>query len=169
MDTDLAIASKRDQRSYRPDPLGTADLESILQAGRMAGSGKNRQARRFVVLRDCLDRAASLVTRPTNLEGAPVAVAVVGIGNSSYLGFDAGRAAQNMMLAAWDLGIVSCPNAIADRPGMANLLGLSPEEEVVIILSFGFPKNPRRIDQKTVDQWIGAADRLPLDELVEYR
>ena len=169
MDTDLAIASKRDHRNYRPDSLGQADLDRILQAGRLAGSGKNRQARRFVVIRDRLAEATPLVTRPSNLEGAPIAIAVVTVGKSSYNGFDAGRAAQNMMLAAWEMGIVSCPNAIADSEGMAELLGLSDDEEVVIVLGFGLPPTTRSPERKTVEEWTGAADRLPLEELVEYR
>jgi nitroreductase len=52
IDTYLAIASKRDLRSYRDEPLPDVAVDHILQAGRVAGSGKNRQGRRFVVLRD---------------------------------------------------------------------------------------------------------------------
>ena len=38
-------------------------------------------------------------------------------------GFDAGRAAQNMMLAAWGDGIGSCPNGIANPEALAAVLG----------------------------------------------
>jgi nitroreductase len=74
-------------------------VSRILQAGRVAGSGKNRQGRRFVVLRDLQAEAAELVTRPSNVRGAALVVTIV-VGKGKYAGFDGARAAQKMMLAS---------------------------------------------------------------------
>jgi hypothetical protein len=52
MDALTALRSKRDTRSYRPDPIDDATLDQVLDAARMAGSAKNRQPVRMVVVTD---------------------------------------------------------------------------------------------------------------------
>lgn len=52
-------------------------------------------------------------------------------------------AAQNMMLAAWNDGVASCPNGLPDPASVGELLGLGDGERVVIVLSFGFPHGAR--------------------------
>ena len=169
METQTAIASKRDTRKYRPGELPEGALERILQAGRITGSGKNRQERRFVVLRDRRLEASELVTRPSNVRDTPVTVAIVTAGDSAWTGFDAGRAAQNMMIAAWDEGIASCPNALADADAMRELVGAGEDEDVATLVSFGLPASDRDPARKSPEQWYAGAPRLPLEELVEYR
>ena len=75
---------------------------------------------------------------------------------------DVGRCAQNMMLAAWNEGVVSCPNGIKDPDAAAQICG----GEVKTILSFGYPANPRDPESRTADEWSAKANRKPLDELV---
>jgi nitroreductase len=58
-----------------------------------------------------------------------IAIVVSGKGP---VAFDAGRAAQSMMLAAWNEGVVSCPNGIANPESLAELLG---DEQVRDVLS----------------------------------
>jgi nitroreductase len=168
VETQLAIASKRDTRNYADGDIPEDIFERILQAGRMTGSGMNRQQRRFVVLRDRRLDASEMVTRPSNVRDTPVTVAIVtAIG--PWTQFDAGRAAQNMMVAAWDEGIASCPNALADPEGMKELVGAGDEEEVAILVSFGYPASQKDPGRKTPAEWQAGADRIPLGELVEYR
>ena len=81
--------------------------------------------------------------------------------------FDAGRAAQNMLLAAWDLGVGGCPNGMPDRERTAEFLELGEEERPAIILSFGYPARPRDPLSRTVDEWLAKAPRKPLNEIVE--
>jgi nitroreductase len=169
VDTQTAIASKRDTRRYRPGDVPDDVLELILQAGRITGSGKNRQRRRFVVLRDRRPEASELVTRPSNVRDTPVTVAIVTAGSTAYTGFDAGRAAQNMMLAAWDMGIASCPNAMADPDAMRELVGVGEDEDVAILISFGHPASDKDPGRKTPEQWYAGADRVPLEDLVDRR
>ena len=168
METQLAIASKRDTRRYRESEVPDEVLERILQAGRVTGSGQNRQRRRFVLLRDRRLEVADMVTRPSNVRDTPLTVAIV-TGDGTYSGFDAGRAAQNMMLAAWDEGFASCPNAIADREGMRELLGAGEDEDVAILVSFGRPASDKDPTRKTPTQWYAGVDRLPLEDLVDHR
>ena len=83
--------------------------------------------------------------------------------------FDCGRAAQNMMLAAWNEGVGSCPNGVADAAAMRDVLGLDDEDHFAIVLSFGYPARDVRPDARDPAEWIARADRRPLDELVERR
>jgi nitroreductase len=169
VDVYLAIVSKREVRAYADRPLPDDALRRLLEAGRLAGSSRNRQARRFVVLRDgALARAAEAVWSPGNVSGAAVAVAIV-IRGKGPTGFDAGRAAQNMMLAAWGDGIGSCPNGIADPEALAAVLGHADDEQVATVLSFGYPARPADPASRTPDEWIERADRLDFDEVVEVR
>jgi nitroreductase len=169
VDVFLAIASKREVRAYTDRALPEEAVRRLLEAGRLAGSSRNRQARRFVVLRDgALERAAPTVHVPDNLLGAALAVAIV-VRGKGPTSFDAGRAAQNMMLAASGDGIGSCPNGVADAEALAAILGQSDDEQVATVLSFGYPARPVDAESRTPDQWIARADRRAFDEVVELR
>jgi nitroreductase len=165
MDAYLAVVSRREVRDYLARPLEPELERRILEAGRMAGSAKNRQPWTFLVIRDdaAVEGVAGSVYEPLNVRGAAFLVAIVMSGGA---GIDAGRAAQNMMLAAWALGVGSCPNGIADRVGMNRALRLDEEDKVVAVLSFGYPA--KRIDprRRSPEEWIARARRKPFDEVV---
>jgi nitroreductase len=167
VDAYLAIVSKREVRSYADRGLPPEVVRRILEAGRVAGSSQNRQARRFVVLDRVREDAARCVFVPANLSTAALAVAIV-IGGRGPAGFDAGRAAQNMMLAAWNDGVGSCPNGIADADELSRLLGLDDSERVANIVSFGYPAREVDPARRSADEWVAAADRKPFDEIVTY-
>ena len=169
MDAYLAIASRREVRGYSGRPVPEEVQRRILDAGRVSGSSQNRQGWRFVWVTDrgLLERLAELVYVPSNVRGCAfaVAIAVSGKGPTS---FDAGRAAQNMLLAAWNEGVGSSPNGMPDRAAVGELLGLSGGEEPAIVLTFGYPARPRRDpESQPAEQWIEAADRKPFEEVVE--
>ena len=122
MDTFHAIVSRREVRDYDGRPLAEDAVRRILEAGRLAGSSRNRQQRRFVVLSDH-EAVAAAVFNPGNVRGAALVVAIV-VSGKGPLALDAGRAAQNMLLAAHNEGIGSCPNGIADADAMAAAVGV---------------------------------------------
>ena len=165
MEAYLAVVSKREVREYLARPLEPEVERRILDAGRVAGSAKNRQPWTFVVIRDdrAVEEVAESVYEPLNVRGAAFLVAIVMDGGA---GIDAGRAAQNMMLGAWALGVGSCPNGINDRIGVNRALGLDDDARVAAILSFGYPL--KRLDpaRRTPEEWIERARRKPFDEVV---
>jgi nitroreductase len=156
VDVYLAIASKRDERRYAARAIPADARRRILDAGRLAGSSQNRQAREFVVVSDA-EALAETVYVPSNVRTAALVVGIVGRN-----GFDVGRAAQNMMLAAWDEGIASCPNGIKDASAAEALLG----GEAAVILSFGYPARPRDPSARPAEEWSERANRKPLDDVV---
>lgn len=166
MDAYLAIVSRRETREYAARALEPETERRILDAGRLAGSAKNRQPWTFVVLRDdqLVERVAGMVYEPANVRGAAFLVAIVIHGKAP--GMDAGRAAQNMLLAAWAEGVGGSPNGIADRDGVAELLQAGPEDQVVNLLTFGYPAKPRDPERRSPEEWIERANRRPFDEVV---
>jgi nitroreductase len=167
MDAFLAIASRREVREYDGRPVPAEVERRILEAGRVTGSSQNRQQWRFDVLASEGARAAAAraVYAPGNVEGAALVVAVVVFGRGPTA-FDAGRAAQAMMLAAWNDGIGSCPNGTADHDALAAALGLGEGERVAIVLTFGYPARPRDPSRRAAEEWLARADRKPFDEVV---
>jgi nitroreductase len=171
VDTSLAIASRRETRRFSDRPLPADVLERILDAGRLAGTASNRQPWRFVVVEsaDARERLAETVYAPENVRGAAAVVALAGIGTGRISAFDAGRIAQNMLLAAWNEGVGSTPNGMPDPGAAEEALGLEGEETPIIVLSFGYPERPRDAESRTREEWSARANRKPLAELVERR
>lgn len=168
METRLAIASRREVRRYDGRPLPDDVVRRILDAGRLAGSAKNRQPWRFLLVEEPGRRAtlAETVFEPENVRGAALVVALV-VSGKGPLAFDAGRAAQNMLLAAHDEGVGGTPNGMPAAERAAEALGLSGEERPVIVLTFGYPARPRRDpSSRSREEWSERANRLRLDELV---
>ena len=163
-----AISLKRAVRSFADRPLEPAHLDRILNAGRRAGSSKNSQPWAFIVSRDRahlrelsavgpwaghLARAAvgiALVTPDPKIDEAPLSVM-----------FDLGQAAQNMMLAAWELGIGSVPATVYDHDLARRLLGYPADRHCEFLLSFGYPADPGELTRPPK-----AGGRTPLDEIV---
>jgi nitroreductase len=162
VDTYLAVASRRDERRYAVRRVPEDVVERILDAGRLAGSAKNRQPWRFIVVetRELLEQLAERVYEPSNVRGAALVVALVGSG------FDLGRAAQNMLLTAWNEGLLSCPNGLTEREEAAALLGLREGEQLAYVLTFGYPRGRRDPEARSAREWSARAKRKPLAELV---
>jgi len=165
MDTFLAIVSRREVRDYRPQEVPSEIVNRIVDAGRISGSSKNTQPWRFIVIRSrsTLNELAIIVTRPSNLEAAKLAIAIV-LDDSATL-FDGGRVAQNMMLAAWNDGVGSCPNDVKDAEGFHRILSTGGGLPSTI-LTFGYPPSRLSPERKHAGQWIASADRKPRQNIV---
>jgi nitroreductase len=159
VDTYLAIASRREVREYSDAPIPDDVVHRILDAGRLAGSSRNTQQWEFVVVSDKQALAAT-VYAPGNVLGAALIIAIAG----SAFPFDKARAAQNMMLAAWNEGVGSCPNGISDAEAVERIVGAP----VGIILSFGYPAKPRDPNSRSAEEWSAHAKRKRFDEVVRF-
>ncbi|HEX2110907.1 MAG TPA: nitroreductase family protein [Gaiellaceae bacterium] len=170
MDTFLAIASRRDWKRYADRPIAEDVVQRILDAGRLAGSGGNRQPWRFFVIesRALRDEIAETVFAPQNVLGARLVVAV-GVRGKGPTAFDGGRAVQNMLLAAWNEGIAATPNGVADPERIRSLLALAEDERPLIVLTFGHPRRPLDPESRSAEEWSAEANRKPLAEVVERR
>jgi len=161
MDTYLAIASRREVRNYSNRPLPDDVVHRILDAGRLSGSSKNTQRWEFVIVRD-KEALAEAVYAPENVRNAQLVVAIAG----EAAPFDIGRAAQNMLLAAWNEGVGASPNGIKDPDRAAEIAGSAP---VKMVLSLGYPEKPRDPQARTAEEWSARANRKPFDDVVKER
>jgi nitroreductase len=158
MDVYRAIVDKRDQRGFLPRAIPEEALRKILQAGRMTGSSKNREPNRFVVVRD-RERLASIAALGRQARWLADAALLVAIVQTERHEYDAGRCAQNMMLAAWGEGIGSCPAHVPETE-LATLLGVPASLHPNRVIGFGYVDPARAGAPRSV-----ARQRLPLSEL----
>ena len=146
MDVIEAIRTKRAVRVFQDRPLPDEVLTAILNAGRRAQSSKNSQPWHFVVVREraTLVALSKLGTYAGHLAGAALAEVIVTPDPAERwsIMFDAGQSAAYMQLAAWDLGVASCPATIYEPDQAEALLGIPPEWHVHAALSFGYPAAP---------------------------
>lgn len=159
MDLYRGTISKRDRRAFLPQPIPEESLRRILQAGRMTPSSKNAEPNRFIVVRSPEGKRALADLSPMARWLADAAVVIV-IAQVNEHPFDAGRCAQNMMLAAWNDGIGSCPAHLPEER-VRQLLGIPPEVFINRVIGFGYLDPERAGPPPAV-----ARKRKPLEELV---
>lgn len=155
-------------RRFEARPLEPVHRERILDAGRHAGSSKNLQRWDFIVIDDraLLGELAAVGPYAGHIAGAAVAIALVtpepmADGQPLSVMWDLGVAAQNMLLAAWELGIGSCPATVYDQPLARSLLGYPPDRHCEYLLSFGYPADPSELTNAP-----RAGGRKPLSDVV---
>ena len=160
MDAYEAIVSKRDTRRFTSEPVSEDDLNRVLQSGRMAGSAKNQQLNRIVVVTDADDRAklGACGRFADWIPECPVVMAIV-VPEDGGKAFDIGRMAQNMMVAANALGLASCPVTFHDEDCVRELLGFPEDHEAPMGVGIGHPAPPEEMKE--------SAPRIPLEELVD--
>ncbi len=146
MEVSQAIKMKRAVREFTEEPIPDDQLEAVLNAGRRAQSSKNTQPWHFVVVRDreILAELSELGRYAKQLAQAAAAIVIVTPDPAERwsIMFDAGQAAGYMQLAAWDLGIGSCPVTLYEPDKARDLLGFPEDLHARIILSLGYPKDP---------------------------
>jgi nitroreductase len=168
MDVYLAVASKRDGRAYSGRALPAETEKRILDAGRLSGSARNGQPWTFTVAESPAARSgvARSVYRPELVLTAALVVVITVVRMGRLYDFDAGRAAQSMMLTAWDEGVISCPNGIARPEALSDALSVGDDQRPVTALSFGFPASPRPPERRSAEAWSARAPRRPLEQVV---
>ena len=162
MDTYRTIISKRDTRSFIEQAISDEARRRILQAGRMAGSSKNSQPCRFIAIdeQSVKEEIAKCGDFAAWIPNAPLLIAVAVSGEAPRSEYDAGRASQNMMVAAWAEEIASCPVSMHHVECARAALGLPDDWRVSVVVAFGYRDRP----PKSVPE----AARAPWEEYVRH-
>ncbi len=156
------VLSRRSIRRYEKQDIPKDVLDKILEAGRQAPSAGNKQPWHFIVLSD-YDIKEKLSHGKWNTFVKDSAVTIVGCG---YIGDEYGRkwstvdisiALQNMVIAAWGLGIGSCWIGDFKEAEVKRLLNIPEDRKVIALVTFGYPAEK-----------IESRQKKPIDEIVSY-
>jgi len=143
MDAFEAVRTLLAVRSYQAKPVPDTVVHRIVEAGRLTGSGMNRQPWHFIVVRDrdMLRRLGAAASSGSYVAQAPLAV-VVATDTTRFAVSDASRAIQSMLLTAWADGVGSNWVGFGGLDAVKPLLGIPAALEVLAILPFGYPARP---------------------------
>jgi nitroreductase len=143
MNVSEAIRTKRAVREFQDKPLAVETVNAILNAGRRSQSSKNSQTWQFIAVRnkDILKELSTCGEWAGHISASALAVAILTPDPNEKFQrlFDAGQAAAYMQLAAWELGVGSCPASIYDNEKARAILEFPAEWHLRIALSFGYP------------------------------
>ena len=111
MDAIQAMLTRRSVRKFAQEPVKDEDLRTILDCGRLAPSGVNRQAWKFIVVKtqEMKQKVAQVCDYGHFIDQAPVVIAVASEDKKiACPNEDTAAATENMLLAAHALGYGGC-------------------------------------------------------------
>ena len=166
METWDAITARRNVREFARRAIPDADLDRVLEAGRIAPSSQNNQPWGFVVVtdREMLRELAGVWRGGVHIANAAAAIAVVIPDENEPRArernrFDIGQATMQMMITAADRGIGTGHSAVGDQDLARSVLNVPENKLVAFVIDLGYP----------ADRPLRAGTRLkrrPFDEVV---
>lgn len=151
------ILSRRSIRRYENKEIPKDVLDQIVEAGRQSPSAMNIQPYRFVIVKksEIKKEMKSIFSR--FLEKAPVIIVGCANPKSRLAGKwaigDTSIALQNMVLAAWSLGVGSCWIGSFNEKKTKQTLKIPEDWKVVALLTLGYPaETPKPRKKKSTDE-----------------
>jgi len=157
------IQTRRSVRAFTTALVPRAQIETILNAGRFAPSGKNTQPWRFVVVESTgkKEALAKLAPQDGMIASAPVTLAVLLDRDAGYDELkDAqgiGAAIENILLAVHSLGLGACWMGKARNADIERIVGAKEHEELMALIPIGHPAESSN-----------DASRLPLETITRF-
>jgi nitroreductase len=140
------LSRRRSVRRYQGKIIPEELLELVMKAAMAAPSGNNTQPWEFVIVRDkVLKEKISRVHPWVHMAAeAPAAIVVLGDKSSKWWEHDCAAAAENLLLAAANLGLgtVWCGITEEQAPAVRKLLNISERLGVLCIVPIGYPADP---------------------------
>lgn len=140
MDAYECVATKLEVREFEPRNVAADVKLKVLEAARLTGSGMNNQHWRFILVqgRDNLKRLAEDSTTGGWVAQANFAVIVLTNPKFGFHMLDAGRAAQDMQVAAWNFGVGSCLFTGLNLETLRKDFGLPKDLSPSVVVGFGY-------------------------------
>jgi nitroreductase len=152
------ILTRRSIRRYEKKDIPEGVLAQILEAGRQAPSAVNKQPIHFIVVKDNeIKKGFSNFLFNRFINDAPAVMVGCADVNSLMTGkwaiVDATIAMQNMVIAAWTLGVGSCWIGAFDEEKVKELLKIPDKWKVVALVTLGYPaEQPKQRKKKPVEE-----------------
>jgi nitroreductase len=153
------VLNRRSIRRYEPKEIPRDVLDKILEAGRQAPSAANKQPWHFIVLTDSeIKKELSKGMFNRFIKDAPVTI--VGCAHKDMIAskwsiVSTTIALQNMVIAAWAMGIGSCWVGDFSEEKVKKLLNIPESWNIVALVSFGYPaEKPQPRKKKTIEKIV---------------
>jgi len=149
-----AIRGRRSVRRYTGESIPRQDLETIVDAGRLAATGSNRQPWIFVVI---TDRATimELTVAAAWMDKAAAVIAVVMDPSSRWWVEDGSAAIENMLIATTALGYGACwleGWTLPHEDEFKALLGVPAALRLLTLIPVGVPAEAPTREKKPLAQ-----------------
>jgi len=146
------ILSRRSIRRYQKKEIPKDTLDKILEAGRQAPSAMNRQPWHFIVVTNNeIKKELSKWLFTKHIKDSPVTI--VGCAKTGFLDrkwsiIGTSIALQNMVIAAWALGIGSCWIGGFKEDKVKQLLKIPDKWKIVALVTLGYPDETPHVKRK---------------------
>ncbi len=133
-------------RKYKSQKVEAEKLQKILEAGRIAPTGGNRQSQRLIVIQE--NDGMQKIAKAANIFQAPLAIVVCGDKSSAWTRkydgkdlaeTDAGIVTTHMMLEAVNLGLGTVWICNFEPSVLRMEFNIPAEWDIVNILAIGYP------------------------------
>ena len=162
------VRKRRSVRDYKPDPVPDAMLMHMLEAGRLAPTGANKQPQRLVVVRE--QAGLDKIKKAANTYNAPLVIIICTDVSKVWkrphdgkkiTDIDASIVTDHIMLAATELGLGSVWICYFKPDVIRSEFNLPEHFEPVNILAIGY-------ENVIPDKVQPRSSRKPLAETVFY-
>ena len=156
MDALEAIRKRRSIREYPGEAIPREDLEQIVDAGRLAPTGWNRQPWDFIVVTD-REMIEKLKVASQWMDKAGAIIAVVLDPSSRWWLEDGAAAVENMLIASTALGYGSCwleGYTLPLEEEFKKLLNVPEDRRLLTLVPIGVPVEWPTIEKKPLEEVI---------------
>jgi nitroreductase len=156
MDAIEAIRKRRSVRDYTGDPIPREDLETIVDAGRLAASDHNNQPWEFIVVTN-KEMINQLKVAAQWMDKSGAIIAVVLDPTARYWLEDGSAAVENMLIAATALGYGSCwleGYTLPLESEFKTLLNVPDDKRLLTLVPIGVPVEWPTKEKKTLEDVI---------------
>ena len=165
------VLSRRSIRAYTKKRITTPVLNNILEAGRQAPSAGNGQPWHFIAVTDEeIKQTLSWGRVNWFIKDAPLTI--VGCANTdtgSWSTMDTTIALQNMVVAAWVMGVGSCWLGAFKEGDVKQLLNIPDNWKVVALVTFGYPaEGENRFPANFQDMRERLTTKKPIEKIVSF-
>lgn len=160
------IQKRRSIRRYKKEPISEEVLQRVLEAARLAPSGKNFQPWKFIIVQDeeLKKKLAVASAEQHFMAEAPVIIVACGFPEDSYsrLGrymkswpVDVTIALEHLILQATEEGLGTCWIGSFEEEEVKSILNVPEEVRVLALTPLGFPnEEPPYRGRKRLDEII---------------
>jgi nitroreductase len=154
MDALEAIRKRRSVRKFTGDPIPRQDLKTIVDAGRLAPTGGNRQPWEFIVVTG-REMIGQLKVAAQWMDRAGAIIAVVLDPSTRWWIEDGSAAIENILIASTALGYGSCwleGWTLPREDEFKVLLGIPEGKRLLTLIPIGVPVAWPTCEKKSLDE-----------------